>query len=264
VSRPRLSVVLAVRDGAEYVAEAIGSILAQSFRDFELIVVDDGSADATPAILRGIDDPRLRVVTQPARGLTLALNRGVAESRADLVARLDADDVALPDRFARQLAALDADPALGVLGTGAEEIDAAGRVVGTVVPPLDDAAIRRALIRANPFIHSSVVFRRAAFEAAGGYDPAFPVAQDYDLWMRMSEVTRMANLAAPLVRRRLTPAMVSRARVGERRRAEVRIRLRALARGGYPPWCAIYLLRALAAAALPARASRLLGRGARA
>ena len=260
MSLRRISVVLPVRNGEAHVAKAIDSILAQTFQDFELVVVDDGSTDRTPAILGSITDSRVRVLTQAATGLTVALARGVAESRGALVARMDADDVALPERFARQVAFLDGHSEVGLLGTGCHEIGSSGEIVRTIRPPADDTAIRRVLIRRNPFIHSSVVVRRNALEAAGGYDESLPVAQDYDLWLRMSRVTRMANLAEPLVLRRLTPGRVTLARETERLRAEVRIKLRVLRRGDYPVWCGVFLVKPLVALALPGGLRRRLRR----
>jgi hypothetical protein len=176
------------------------------------------------------------------------------------VARLDADDVALPERLARQRGFLDAHPEIGLLGTGAREVDAEGREVGRVAPPADDAAIRRALIRGNPFVHSSVMLRRSALDAAGGYDERLAVAQDYDLWMRMSRVTRLANLTEPLVVRRLVPGRVSLERDADRLAAEARVRWRAVADGAYPWWCAVFALRPALALALPGPLRRAVRR----
>jgi hypothetical protein len=132
--------------------------------------------------------------------------------------------------------------------------------VATVAPPAGDAAIRRALIRRNPFVHSSVLMRRSAVDAVGGYDESLPVAQDYDLWMRMSGVTRLANLAEPLVVRRLLPGRVSATRDAARLAAEARVRWRAIRSGLYPWWCAVFLLRPLAALLLPPAARGFLRR----
>src|SRR5215470_1434288 len=194
---------MAVHNGMPWVTDAVTSVLTQTAGDLELIVVDDGSTDETPAALAAVTDARVRVLGQPRRGLTCALNHALAVSRAPLLARLDADDVALPERVARQRAVLDAQPEIGLLGTGAREVDAGGREIGVVAPPADHASLRRALIRANPFVHSSVMMRRAILESLGGYDERLPVAQDYDLWMRMARVTRLANIPEPLVVRRL-------------------------------------------------------------
>jgi glycosyltransferase involved in cell wall biosynthesis len=255
---PAVSVVLPVRDGEPYVAAALSSIIEQSFADLEVIVVDDGSTDGTPGILRAVRDARVRVITQGTLGVPRALNRAIAEARGAVIARMDADDVALPERLQRQLEFLQSHPDVGLLGTGAREVDRAGRVVRTIVPPAGDAEIRRALVWANPFVHASVVFHRQAFEAAGGYDPSFPVAQDYELWTRMASVTRMANLAEPLLLRRLTPTMVSRTRERERRLAELRIRIRQLRRA--PGRGTLALARVLAALALPAGLERRIRR----
>ena len=257
---PAVSVLMGVWNGASQVREAVASVLSQTAADLELIVVDDGSTDATPGILASFRDPRLRVERRARGGLTSALNAALALARAPLVARLDADDAALPERLERQLAFLMAHPEVGLLGTAAREVDASGGEVAIVRPPTDDAAIRRALIRRNPFVHSSVMMRRVVLEEAGGYDDAFPVAQDYDLWMRMSRVTRMANLAEPLVVRRLLAGRVSSARDTERLRAEARVRWRAVRAGTYPPWCVLFVVRPILAQAVPTGARRVLRR----
>ena len=260
MSAPRVSVVMAVHDGARWLREAVDSALGQTLADLELIVVDDGSTDATADILAGYGDPRLSVLRQPRSGLTRSLNRGLRRAAAPLIARLDADDVALPERLARQVEFLDAHPEVALLGTGCREIGPDGEIRGVYAPPADDAAIRRELIRRNPFVHSSVVMRRQVVEAAGGYDEAVAVAQDYELWLRLSRAAKLANLPEPLVLRRLAPDRVSVARDTERLRTEIRVKLRALRSGAYPPWCAIYLLKPLVGLALPARARHLVRR----
>ena len=251
MSAPAVSVLMAVRDGAPWVAEAAASVLGQTADDLELIVIDDGSRDATPDLLGAIRDPRLRVERRAAAGLTSSLNRALALARAPLVARLDADDVALPDRLARQRAFLAAHPDVGLLGGAAREVTATGEEVAVRIPPADDAALRAALIRGNPFVHSAVMTRRGLVERVGGYDESIPVAQDYDLWMRLARVTRLASLADVLVVRRLLPGRVSERRDSARLRAEARIRWRALRAGSYPWWCAVFVLRPAVALALP-------------
>lgn len=253
---------MSVHSGERWLREALDSVLAQTLGDFELLVIDDGSTDGTAAILAGYRDARLAVIRQPQAGLTVSLNRGIRRTQAPLLARLDADDVALPGRFTRQVAFLDAHPDVGLLGTGCHDVDPGGRALRTYRPPEGDSEIRRALIRRNPFVHSSVMLRRDALERAGFYDETLPVAQDYDLWVRLSRVTRLANLPEPLVLRRLTPGMVSRARDTERLRAELRIKREALRSGAYPAWCAIYLVKPMLALALPAGLRGLLRRGA--
>jgi glycosyltransferase involved in cell wall biosynthesis len=260
VTTPAVSVLMGVWNGAPRVREAIESVLGQTLGDLELVVVDDGSTDATASILGSFGDPRVRVTRQRRGGLTSALRSALGLARAPLVARLDADDVALPERLERQRDFLERHPEVGLLGTAAREVDGIGREVGVVRPPTEDAALRGTLIRHNPFVHSSVMMRRSVLEQAGGYDPSFPVAQDYDLWMRMSRVTRMANLPEPLVVRRLLPGRISATRDAERLRAEARVRWRAVRAGAYPAWCALFALRPYLAQALPASGRRILRR----
>lgn len=258
MSAPAVSVVMTVHNGEPWLGEALDSVLAQTFQDFELIVVDDGSTDGTPATLQRRADRRIRVIRQRQTGQTPALNVALRQAGAPLIARMDADDVALPERLTRQVAFLDAHPSVGLLGTGSHEISPDGARLSTHVPPVDDRSIRRVLIRKNPFVHSAVMFRRAAVDAAGLYDESFVVAQDYDLWLRMSRVTRLANLPEPLVLRRRAPGQLSSARDTTRIRDEVVAKLRALRRGTYPLWCAIYLGKPLCALALPAALRRAL------
>jgi glycosyltransferase involved in cell wall biosynthesis len=210
-STPRVSVVMAVRDGDRWLAEAIDSVLTQSERSLELIVIDDGSTDTTPALLHAAAgrDERVRVTRQPRLGLVAALNRGLAEARAPLVARLDADDVAYEARLERQLAAFASRPRLGVVGAWAVEIDRRGKTLGLRAPPAEHAALERLLEKGNPLVHSSIMARTELLRGLGGYRSAFEGAEDYDLWLRVAEVAELANLPEPLVRYRLHPDAVT-------------------------------------------------------
>jgi glycosyltransferase involved in cell wall biosynthesis len=251
MSTPRVSVVLPVRDGAAHVAAAVESILGQTLADLELLVVDDGSTDATPAVLAGVRDARCRVLTVAAAGTAAALNHGIAHARGPLIARMDADDVALPERLARQLAFLERHADVGVLGTGWREQGPGGDVVEVAPPPADDAAIRRVLPRRNPMAHPTVVMRRAAGDAVGWYDARLPVVQDYDLWLRLASRTRFANLPEPLLIRTFSTAMTSLARDDLRLATEVRVKWAALRRGDLPATAAVHLLRPVLVRLLP-------------
>jgi glycosyltransferase involved in cell wall biosynthesis len=218
-----LSVVLPVRDGERYVRDAVESVLAQTYDDFELVVVDDGSRDATPRILAGFADERLRVLRQDPAGLVAALGRGLAESSGELVARMDADDISLPTRLERQLAAL-ADERVGLAGCGVEEVDADGHSLRSWLLPADDAALRRRLLLRNPFAHGSVMVRREALKGAGGYRSDYGANEDYDLWRRIAGDWRLAAVPEVLYRYREHENAVTKTDVRPRVASRERLR----------------------------------------
>jgi glycosyltransferase involved in cell wall biosynthesis len=190
---------MAVRDGAPFLAAAIESILAQTVRDLELVVVDDASADASRAIVAGYRDPRIVLLENSTwLGLARSLNRGLAVARAELIARQDADDVSVPRRLEQQLALLRARPDVAIVGARGFTVD--GATVRPLDRPLDPVAVRWFHLFENPFIHSAVVFRRGVVGALGGYDESLPWAQDWDLWSRVLARHTGLNLADRLVR----------------------------------------------------------------
>jgi len=201
---PRVSVVMAVHNGERYLAEAVQSILGQSFRHFELLIVNDGSVDRTREILLSFRDPRIRVFHNETRlGLPRSLNRGLRASRGEFVARQDADDLSEPIRFARQVSYLERNPHVALLGTWYAEIDAQGRDLGRRRLPCDDYALRWALLFYCPFVHSSVMFRRQeVVESAGLYSEDYPTSQDYEFWLRIAARFEVANVPQVLVRLR--------------------------------------------------------------
>jgi glycosyltransferase involved in cell wall biosynthesis len=212
VSTPRLSVIMPVRDAQRHLAEAVESVLRQRFADFEFLVWDDGSTDASLAMLRRFAerDPRVKVASGPPRGYAEALNDLLARAAGEYVARMDADDVCLPDRFARQVEFLDRNPDVMCVGTATDRIDARGRWIGRRVPPQDDAAIQQELLSGhNPIVHPSVLMRADAARAVGGYAVDLMPAEDLDLWLRLGERGRLANLSEVLFRYRMHPDSVS-------------------------------------------------------
>ena len=219
---PEVSVVLPVRDGEAHVGQAVDSILSQTLADLELVVVDDGSEDRTPDVLaERAGDRRLRILpSEGRRGLVAALNHGVAAAAAPLIARMDADDVAHPDRLARQVEHLARHPDVGLVGTSYRQVHPDGRQGSLVRLQGTDAELRYRLAFRNPFAHPTVVFRRAWFDAAGGYAEAAVPAEDYDLFARFAAHGRLAVLPDVLLSYRLSADGVTATRPeGQRERA---------------------------------------------
>lgn len=197
-----ISVIMSAHNAERYIAKAIRSILCQSFRDFELLIVNDSSTDSTGEVIGSFDDPRIRLLHNPRNlGLPRSLNRGLKLTRAPWIARLDADDVAKPNRLERQLAYLNAYPETALLGSAAQVIDETSKVIGKWEVPTSDVEIKWALLFSNPMVHSSVIFRREPVLALGGYpeDPGFQFVEDYFLWSRLAASSTLANLAEPLI-----------------------------------------------------------------
>jgi glycosyltransferase involved in cell wall biosynthesis len=228
---PLVTVLLAVRDGAAYLRTALASVLGQTFSELELVVVDDASADSTAEILAAIDDPRLRVLRNDSQlGLAGALNRGLDEARGAYVARLDADDVALPRRLELQLARIRRAPPVAIVGSGALEMDVGGRVGRSHAMPAGPVRTRWAALFSSPFLHPTVLVEREALDRNGlRYDTSFEESEDYDLWSRLLALADGDNLPDPLVLYRVHAEQASQRRRELQRECQLRVARRAIA-----------------------------------
>jgi len=229
---PLVSVLLAVHNDARYVSLAIDSVLRQTVRDLELVVVDDGSTDDTPAILSAVADARVVVLTNREQlGLASSLNHGLDHARGRYVARLDADDVAFPERLELQLARMTRDPQLAVLGTAVLDLDETGRPGRLHRNPVGPRAVRWLSLFSAPFFHPTVLIAREALEANGlRYDPSCLESEDYELWTRLLATADGANLAEPLVLKRVHPGQASLRRSDLQKSFQRQVALRQIAR----------------------------------
>lgn len=202
-NHPALSVVMPVWNGANYIKEAIDSILAQTFQNFEFLIVDDGSTDETIAIIQSYQDPRIRLIQQEHEGIVVALNRGIAESRATWIARMDADDIAMPDRFNKQLQALIKHPDAVMCYTNFKLFYQDGKILQIPYFRSSFQTLMIQLCSFCPIAHDSVIYRKDIVEQCGAYLPTERHAEDYGLWSRMIQkgMTVGVNHSLLLVRR---------------------------------------------------------------
>lgn len=196
---PVVSVVLSTKNGARYLSESVGSVLSQSYTDFELVIVDDGSDDiATPNLLAKLakNDGRIRIIThQKSAWLAVSLNEAIRLAKGKFIARMDDDDIWIDaEKLAKQVAFLQANPNYGLVGTSMVQINEEGRELEKVSYRETDAKIREHILQSNQFAHPSVMFRRSVVESVGGYNEKYEVSQDYDLWLRIWKIAKFANL----------------------------------------------------------------------
>ncbi len=208
---PEISVLMCAYNAEYYLAETLSSVLTQTFKDFELVVVDDGSTDQTPDILDTFaqSDPRVRVITGPNAGIPQAANVGLAACRGEFIARIDADDIAKPRRFEVQLAYMKKH-GLVACGTWHDLIDEEGRLLKLLKTPVDDATIQDLALRGHGSIcNPTSMFRREAYMKLGGYSEDLPVAEDLDCWLRLGEVGKLGNVPECLSQYRLHSHSIS-------------------------------------------------------
>jgi glycosyltransferase involved in cell wall biosynthesis len=226
----RVSVLIGTYNNGPTLRRAIDAVLAQTVSDLELIVVDDGSTDDSRAIVEGVDDPRVRILSMGRNvGIARSLNVGIESARAPFVVVQDADDYSAPERLERQLAALSASPAVAVVGCRMLEVTEDGQ---PLIPRTSFAAgdVRGTLMRFNPIPNSSAAFRRDAVLAVGGYDPRYRYAMEYDLWLRLAERWVVMTLDEPLATRVMGPGNVAARAERAQTLEAIGIRLRALSR----------------------------------
>lgn len=194
-TNPTVSVIMTVYNGEKYLVQAIQSVQAQTWTDFEVLIVDDGSTDQSSTILaQASEDPRITVITQPRCGRARALNIAWNRACGKYIANLDADDLAEPERLEKQVAFLEANPDVGLLGGQCTVIRSNQCSESQSPLPLHDVVLRKTFVRDNPFVHSAVMMRKDVLALSGGYNEKFKIAIDYELWVRMANYCKIANL----------------------------------------------------------------------
>ncbi|QDV39638.1 glycosyltransferase family 2 protein [Tautonia plasticadhaerens] len=236
---PTVSVLMPAYNAARHLEQAVRSILGQGFDDLELLVIDDGSDDDTPALLRRLAeaDPRLHALSRPNAGIVATRNQLLAMARGELLAVMDSDDVAEPGRIARQVDYLRNHPECVAVGSWVRFIDPRGKpiLLGHVNPDDDEALQAEALAGSCPLCHPSVMMRAEAVRAVGGYREGFAPSEDMDLFLRLGDRGRLGNIQEPLLRYRLHDHSASQRQHALQRENFRRASDEACARRGIPP-----------------------------
>src|SRR3989344_7621924 len=184
----KISVIMSVFNNEEYLNESIESIILQTYKNFEFIIVDDASTDQTSGILKEwlSKDRRIKVITNKENmGLTKSLNRAIQIAGGEYIARQDGDDVSLPERFEKQIEFFQKNPEIKILGTFGYIIDKQGDILGKEILSTSFQTIKKEFIKRNPLMHTSVMIKKEVIDKVGGYDETFKTSQDYELWSRL-------------------------------------------------------------------------------
>jgi len=222
---------MSVYNGGKYLKLAVESILNQSFKDFEFIIIDDGSTDSSLKILKDFEnqDSRIRLISRENKGLIYSLNEGVKMAQGEYIARMDADDISTPDRLEKQLKYAQ-EGGLAVCGTWAEGIDIAGIKTKEMNYPPGIEKVKAYTLLHNPFIHPAVMFRKDVFEKVGGYRDFFKYIEDYELWTRMVFKYKTGNIPEILLKYRLHSEQITKKNNFEMRLKGAVVRILALSR----------------------------------
>lgn len=235
---PRVSVIMAVYNGERYLSHAIESIIHQTFKDFEFIIIDDGSSDASGAIIKeyAARDARIRPIYLEHSGLTRSLNRGITDARGTYIARMDADDISLPERLEKEYGYLMEHPEVALVSCFARIIDDNGHMMNEHCPPLSTKDIIKRSFFSGQICHPSVMFQADTVRILGGYNEYFVYAQDYELWLRLMRKHEVATIPEFLFLWRKSKHGIGRVKGREQRRYAQKARIAAIQRGLYPSY----------------------------
>ncbi len=238
MSEPKISIIMPVYNTQDYLAEAIESVLDQTFYDFELIIVDDDSSDKTLNIAKKYakKDERIKIIKNEInKNIGASLNNGIYYSSAKIIARMDGDDISMPTRLEKQYKLLSKNKELAVVGCNMITIDEEGNEIGRRSYTTDSEALKKKMFRYSPFAHPSTMYRKEVFQESGGYNPALSPTEDLDLWMKIGRKYELSNVPEYLFKYRVYKRSSSHKRL---RNVEIKvllIRIYAVFFYGYRP-----------------------------
>lgn len=211
IKTPTVTVLMPAYNSASFIAEAIESVLSQTYKDYELLIINDGSSDKTQEIINSYKtkDNRIRSIKQKNIGLVATLNKGIKLAKGAYIARIDSDDIWNSDKLIKQMSVISKDNSIVLIGSSYDIVDESGSYISRVIQPTEDDDIRRAFYLRNPFGHSSVVYLKSAVEKAGLYDENMLPAEDFDLWIKIAKLGRIENIDKICLKYRLLKSGIS-------------------------------------------------------
>ncbi len=248
-----------VKNGEKFLREAVGSILNQTYKNLEFIIVNDCSNDKTLALLKRFKDKRVNIINNKSPlGLTKSLNKALLQVKGEIIARMDADDIARCDRLEKQLFFLKTHKKVGVVGSAVRIINEQGKVVAKKLYPINHQKIMQEIFITNPLRHPTVMFYKSLINKYGNYDPSLDGAEDYDLWLRYANYTQLSNLNDTLVDCRTHKRRVSVINEKKVLRSAFYVRMKAIKEYGYSQKNYYYVVSSLISYIMPSKLKKLL------
>lgn len=209
IKEPKVSVIMSVNKEGKHLSETINSILNQNYQNIEFVIVNDGGGCNLLETLNSYSDSRMVVIDQVWKGLTKSLNNAIKYSSGEYLARIDVDDISLPERIQKQVQVLNGNSKIGLVGTSYIEILETGEKISETILSADNLKLKEGLLLQNKFCHGAVMFRCKCLEKVGLYREEFERAQDYDLWLRIAEHFDITNIPEILYIRRVEKDSIS-------------------------------------------------------
>lgn len=237
-SKPLISVIMPAHNASKHISIAIESILSQTFKNFEFLIVNDNSSDKTARIVRKYarKDPRIRLFNNSKRlDIAGSLNKGIENAKSDIIARMDADDISYPQRFELQYKLIQKSKRIAAVGANIILIDSSENVVGLRNYPQTSDKLKKCLFKYSPFAHPVVMFRKDIFEKVGKYNPKYSPTEDLDLWFRLGKENEFRSIPRPLLKYRLSEKSSSHKMIKNLEILVFRIRMDAIFKHGYRP-----------------------------
>lgn len=243
---------MSVYNGLPYLKEAVDSVLHQTYKNFEFIIVDDASKDKTWQYLKSLNDKRIKLIKNPKNlGLARSLNIALSKAKGEFIARMDADDISLSQRLEIQMSFMSKNPSIALCGTWVDLVDKSGEIIGEKKYPTKDITIKKLLAWQPSIIHPTFMATKEFYSHLKGYNPRFDLAEDYELMMRAKNKFKMANLPIKLLKWRLWDKRRSRLEINKMGDIDLRIKLESLKRDGLSIPTALSLVRMILLGILP-------------